>query len=177
VPEPLSPLADALGRPVANPRPILHALDRHDVDYLLVGGLAVIAHGYVRATADVDILPAPDQANMRRLAAALEALEATAVGPRGESLGLDLSHPESLAVGNYFLVTQHGALDLVNGPRPDLKRYRVLAAQAVDAHLAGVSARVIGKDDLIATKREAGREKDLRDIAALTEVERHGGDR
>ena len=177
VAEPPKPPTDSLGRPLANPRPMLRVLVDHDVDFLVVGGLAVIVHGYVRVTVDVDILPSPDQANMRRLAAALKELDATTVGPRGESLELELSHPESLAVGNYFLSTRLGGLDLVNGPRPDIKRYRALSSEAIETQVAGVTVRVIAKSDLIDMKREVGRDKDLRDIAALTEVERHGGDR
>jgi hypothetical protein len=120
----------------------------------------------------VDILPSPDADNLRRLSAALADLDARAGDDRNRELPLDLSHPESLAVGNYFLSTRAGALDLVNGPRPDLKRYRALEARSVEVELAGARVRVIGRDDLIAMKGEAGRDKDLRDIAALTEVER-----
>jgi hypothetical protein len=140
---------------------------------LLIGGLAVIAYGYPRTTQDVDILPAPDAANMRRLAAALRELGATAAATGGARFALDLSHPESLALGNYFLDTAHGGLDLVNGPRPDRKRYRRLAANAVEREVGGLRLRVISKDDLIEMKREAGRPKDLRDIDALTELERN----
>jgi hypothetical protein len=170
-----SPEADSLGRRIADPRRIIAALGELRVDFLVVGGLAVIAHGHVRLTQDVDILPAPDAANLERLATALRGLDATAVGARGERLPLDLTHPESLSVGNYFLETKHGAIDLVNGPRPDLLRYRRLDAAAVSSTIGGVSVKVVSKDDLIAMKREAGRPKDLADIAALTEVERGGG--
>jgi hypothetical protein len=107
----------------------------------------------------------------------LTELGAHAVGARREKLALDLSHPESLAVRNYFLNTEAGALDLFNGPRADLHRYRALEANAVEARVGELTIRVVGKDDLIDMKREAGRAKDLRDIAALTEVERSGGDR
>ena len=86
---------------------------------------------------------------------------------------MDLSHPESLALGNYFLETKFGALDLFNGPHPNLKRYRRLEADALEVVADGLQIKVISKDDLIAMKREAGRPKDLRDIAALTEVERN----
>ncbi len=147
-------------------------LVEHRVDFLLVGGLAVIIHGNPRATFDVDILPSPDAANMRRLASALGELQAVATDDRGRALPLPLDHPEGLALGNYFLETRVGALDLVNGPRPDLKRYRALAGRATEVEIAGAPVRVIGRADLIAMKSEAGREKDLRDIAALTEAER-----
>lgn len=162
----------SLGREVATPRAILAALAKHEVEYLVLGGLAVIAHGYPRTTQDVDILPSPDAANLRRLGAALRELGATAAGTGGARFALGLSHPESLALGNYFLDTIHGGLDLVNGPRPDLLRYRRLAAGGIEVTVAEQTIRVISKDDLIAMKREAGRPKDLADIAALTEVER-----
>jgi len=167
-------LRDELGRQAADPRPMLAALEAHAVDYLLVGGLAVIARGYNRLTLDLDILPSPDAANMRRLAAALDELGAVAIGGRPERLHLDLSHPESLAVGDYFLETKHGALDLVNGSRPDIKRYRRLDQNATRHMVSGHEIKVISKDDLIAMKREASRPKDLADIAALTEAERTG---
>lgn len=168
-------MADDLGRQPADPRQIVDALTEQRVDFLIVGGLAVIAHGHVRLTQDVDILPAPDAANMDRLAAALRELEAVAIGARGERIELDFSHPESLSVGDYFLETKHGAIDLVNGPLPDPLRYRRLETAAVEAAIGGDRVKVISKDDLIDMKREAGRPKDLADIAALTEVERGGG--
>jgi hypothetical protein len=168
---------DSLGRAAADPEAILAALDHHEVDYLVVGGIAVIAHGYPRFTLDLDIIPSPDVRNLNRLAKALGELEARALGPEQKPLSLDLSHPEGLAVGNYFLTTNAGALDLFNGPHPDMHRYRALEANAVEARVGELTIRAVGKDDLIDMKREAGRDKDLRDIAALTEVERHGGDR
>jgi hypothetical protein len=165
---------DELGRRAADQRSQLAALSDHEVDFLLIGGLAVIAHGYFRNTLDLDILPSPASSNMRRLAETLRELEAVAVGAKEERLPLDLSHPESLAVGSYFLETKHGALDLVNGPRPDIKRYRSLEARASVLTVSSHEVKVISKDDLIAMKREAGRPKDLADIAALTEAERTG---
>lgn len=99
-------------------------------------------------------------------------MEASAIGAGSERLPLDLSHPESLALGNHFLDTKHGAIDLFNGLRPDLKRYRRLESAALVMTVGGHTVKVVSKDGLIAMKREAGRPKDLRDIAALTEVER-----
>jgi len=54
-----------------NPARIFETLDRHGVDYLTIGAWAVIAHGYVRATADIDFMARLDSENMIRLAAAL----------------------------------------------------------------------------------------------------------
>jgi hypothetical protein len=163
---------EPLRRPPGNPEVLLPALVEAQVDFLVIGGIAVFVHGYPRSTQDVDILPSPDAENMRRLAGVLRDLDAYATDNRDRRLELDLSHPEGLALGNYFLVTRAGALDLVNGPRPDLKRYRDLRSRAVEVEMASVVIRVVGLADLIAMKRQAGREKDLRDIAALTEAER-----
>jgi len=55
---------------------ILRALDAHGVRYVLVGGVAAIAHGYAGATFDADIVPQDEAANLRRLADALRSLEA-----------------------------------------------------------------------------------------------------
>ena len=59
--------------------PLMDVVDAHEVEYIVVGGFAVAAHGHVRATRDVDICPNPKRSNLRRLAAALEALEATPI--------------------------------------------------------------------------------------------------
>lgn len=126
-------------------------------------------------TLDVDILPSPDSSNLARLASALRDLDAHAISADRERRPLDVSHPEGLAIGDMFLETRFGSLDLVNGERPDLIRYRRLAKAALTVDLAGGSFKVISKADLIAMKREAGRPKDLRDIAALTEAERTRG--
>lgn len=164
---------DALGRAVADYRALIAALSAHGVRFLVAGGVAVIFQGYVRFTQDLDVIPSPEAKNMKRLADALRDLEAVAAAPHGKRMPLDLSHPESLAVGNYFLETKLGGLDLLNGQRPDLKRYRRLEEGALEVEIGKDIVKVLGKDDLIAMKREAGRPKDLRDIAALTEVERN----
>jgi hypothetical protein len=57
-------------------RTIIDALDRHDVEYLLVGGIASRAHGAQRPTYDVDCVPEPSWENLDRLAAAMRDLHA-----------------------------------------------------------------------------------------------------
>ena len=163
---------ESLGRPRADLRRILATLARNEVDFIVAGGVATVAHGVPRLTLDVDVIPEPGAANMRRLAVALGELNARAFDDRRRELPLDLTHPEGLALGNYFLLTDAGGLDLLNGPRPDMKRYRRLASRSISVEVAGSDVKIIGRDDLIAMKREAGRDKDLRDIAALTDVER-----
>ena len=85
------PDTDELGREPAAPEAIFEALARHEVDYLVVGGIAVLVHGYPRLTFDVDIVPSPDAGNLARLAETLVPLlaedEETAVAMANDALG------------------------------------------------------------------------------------------
>ena len=60
--------------PVFEPDRLVAALNAAQIGYVIVGGLAVGAHGVVRATRDLDLVAAPDQRNMDRLANCLQAL-------------------------------------------------------------------------------------------------------
>jgi hypothetical protein len=70
------------------PERILAALNAAGVAYVIVGGIAVAAHGAIRATADVDVVPDPSATNLDSLAAVLNDLGADHALP-GESLSLD----------------------------------------------------------------------------------------
>ncbi len=64
------------------PDELIAALSDGGVEYVLIGGLAVGAHGFPRATKDVDIVPAPDDGNLDRLANVLRMIEAFNFGTR-----------------------------------------------------------------------------------------------
>jgi predicted nucleotidyltransferase len=59
---------------------ILAELNRDGVEFLVIGGVAVGFHGYVRATKDIDIVPAPDPRNLAKLARLLRRLDAQIEG-------------------------------------------------------------------------------------------------
>jgi hypothetical protein len=59
-----------------DPEPLLRFLHESGVEHILIGGVAVAAHGYRRPSRDLDIVPAPEPANLSRLAEALSALHA-----------------------------------------------------------------------------------------------------
>src|SRR3954447_5602369 len=67
-------VAPAMIAPAFNPDRVVAALNADDVAYVIVGGLALAAHGVVRATRDLDLVPAPDPENLRRLANTLTRL-------------------------------------------------------------------------------------------------------
>jgi hypothetical protein len=153
-----------------DPERLLTALQEHGVEFVVVGGFSLAAHGVVRATKDIDIVPAPGQANLERLATALAVLDATIdlgdIDPDELGIGLDgygLAHG-----GNFCLVTSRGRLDVMQDIA-GVRGYEELREGAVEISMPGVSAplQFAGYEALLAMKSAAGRDQDLIDIAAL----------
>jgi len=167
-----------LDRGPLDPVRIFEALQRHEVEYLTIGGVAVNAHGHVRNTRDVDILIEWSAENMRRLAAALADLDARLHGVDAEHLGVDPRDPEDLLNGgNFTLRTAAGGLDLFDpGEIPGGRPYEEMRPRAVEAVVAGVTVRAVGFDDLIRLKRAAGRDRDLEDVATLLAASKRSSD-
>jgi hypothetical protein len=145
---------------------LLRALADHQVDYLLIGGLAVQTHGHVRSTNDADIIPAPTPFNLERLAAALRQLQAKPLNP---------GHTESEITAEMLpratlwqFATPNGEIDVAHevpggAPYADMMR-RALRVRIDDMEIA-----VVSLDDLIRMKLARGRPLDLADVAALTD--------
>ena len=151
-----------------DPEAMLQTLLDEGVSFLVVGGIAAGLYGSERPTFDLDVLPEPGIDNARKLARALERLEARfrGIDPGEHDIALNA---ETLAEGaNFMLATRYGDLDvmpILEGARP----WPELEPRAVEVPLArGDSYRLIGRDDLIAMKRAAGRRKDIEDIVQMT---------
>ena len=147
-------------------REILRVLAEYQVDYVVIGGLAVQAHGHPRTTQDVDLVPEPASANLDRLRAALVALRARPVGaatPAAAQLELP-------AAGVLELDTDSGGVYVHRRP-PGAPPYADLRSRALSLELGDLHMLVAGRDDLIAMKRVSGRPIDRGDILALTEPE------
>jgi predicted nucleotidyltransferase len=164
---------DTVGdRGPSDPLLIFETLTRHGVDFVAIGGWAVISHGSTRNTRDVDFVAAPDHANLARLEAALAELDAQLWGVDAHLLGIELDARTLAEGGNFTLVTRAGGLDFFNEV-PGGAPYEQVRARSVVVDLGGgVQIRIAGTDDLIAMKRAAGRPRDLEDIATLTHIER-----
>jgi hypothetical protein len=152
--------------PVFEPDRVVAALNAAGVDYVIVGGLAVGAHGVVRATRDLDIVPAAGQRNMDRLAGCLRALGGEHPIDR-RLTGAALGRPVSFKVR-----TKHGEVQVVNRMKgvpsfDELQRDQIHVEIASDA-----VAPVCSLAHLRAMKRAADRPRDRVDLAELAEL--HG---
>jgi predicted nucleotidyltransferase len=152
---------------------LVAALADAGVDYILIGGFAVGAHGHVRATKDLDIVPSSEFGNLERLAALLRELGATLYGTGDfdpNEFPFDPLDPSELAEGgNFLLITKHGRLDVMQWvPGIDAEHaFEHLRASAIETTLGGRRVLVCSRQDLIAMKQAAGRPQDLEDLRAL----------
>lgn len=152
---------------------LFDALAQHRVRYVVIGGFAVIAHGVIRTTEDLDICPDPDPENLARLATLLAETGAEQLGAgefAGHELPYDPTCPEDLQRGgNFRVMTQHGPLDVmqwVSGIEEE-HAFARLVKSAVAADFRGAPVLVASFDDLQTMKRAAGREQDLEDLRRL----------
>lgn len=156
---------------------LLRVLARGGVDFILVGGMAAIAHGAARVTYDVDLVYSRQPANLDKLVAALAPHRPyLRDAPPGLPFRWDR---ETLERGlNFTLTTDLGALDLL-GEIAGGGGYENLLAATVEAELFGQTCRVLGLQRLIEVKRAAGRPKDLEAVAELEAIleDETGGNR
>ena len=155
---------------------ILSTLSRRHVAAVVIGGVAVAHHGYVRATKDVDIVPQPDAENLSRLWEALVELEARPLETndfRVEELPVPFDRDALLQLGNWAVETRHGRLDIlqyVSGKLETVADYEALARDADEARFAFGTVLFASYRDLVDFKNLAGRDQDLIDIRALREA-------
>jgi hypothetical protein len=147
---------------------LLRALD--GVDYVVIGGIAAVAHGSPQVTRDLDITYATDDENLERLGAVLLKLGATLRGVTDDVPfvpdGRTLRHTRVLT-----LDTREGRLDILAEPGGS-GGYERLRANAVTATVGGTTVRIAGLDDLIAMKKAAGRPKDRIYVEELEAIRR-----
>lgn len=151
---------------------IFEALDQGDVEFLVIGGVAVSFHGFVRGTKDVDIVPNPEPENLERLAGVLSRLEAQVDG-RGDFQEEELPDPldpKALALGgNWVLNTRLGRFDVMQWIGDDAL-WEKLSPTAEEAKVGGSTVKFASYEDLVALKEHAGRPQDLIDLQRLREA-------
>ncbi len=149
-------------------RALLAALHERDVRFVVIGGVAVGAHGFVRGTEDLDLVPDPDPANLKRLTAALAELEATL--PTVDDRPFDPATDARVIRrgGNVTAMTRFGGLDVVQRAQ-GVPSYSQLIADAVKSDLLGIPVLVCSLASLRDMKRAQSRTRDLVDLENLPE--------
>jgi uncharacterized protein (DUF1330 family) len=150
---------------------VLDALNRAGVRYLVVGGVAVVLHGYLRTTADLDLVIHLAPENALRAVRALAALRYQPRAPVNFEAFAQREARESWLRENGLTV-----FSLWSPARPTLEidlfvsepfDFEAAYARALRVRLERSEATVVSLDDLIALKRQANRPRDQEDVAAL----------
>jgi hypothetical protein len=149
-------------------RSLLEALNAGGVRFVVIGGVAVGAHGYVRATEDLDLVPNPDPGNLRRLTEALTRLESTL--PTVAERPFDAATDAGVIRrgGNVTAMTRFGGLDIVQRAR-GVPSFSQLIDDAVESELLGVPVLICSLSRLREMKLAQDREQDRADLANLPE--------
>lgn len=146
-------------------RLLLERLREAEIDFVLVGGLAVNAWGYLRATRDVDLVPDPSAENLSRLDALL--VELGGKVEVGERLLESSAIRTFLRTGDRTLVsTDLGRIDVLQG-LPQVPSFAALDARASEVDVDGLVVKICSLDDLLAMKRASDRPRDRDDLEAL----------
>lgn len=149
-------------------RSLLQALHEREVEFVVIGGVAVGAHGFIRGTEDLDVVPDPDADNLERLARALTDLESILPTAGKRPFSFDGDFGVIRRGGNVTATTKFGGLDVVQRAA-GVPSYSQLAEDAVESELLGIPVRVCSLARLRAMKQAQNRTRDRLDLENLPE--------
>jgi len=150
-------------------RALLSTLSEADVEFVVIGGIALGLHGGIRTTEDLDIVPSPDTANLDRLCRVLEHLEARLLLNPARRFGA--REAWMLQRGrNVSLETRHGDVDVVRS-LPGVPDYATLVEGAERYEIDGIVVLTASPAQLIEMKQARGSAQDQADIETLRLLE------
>jgi len=155
---------------------LLARLTEAEVRFVLVGGLAMNAWGYLRATRDVDVVPDPAPENLERLDAVLRELGGK-VDVNGKLLEGSAIRTFLRTGDRTLVVTDLGQVGVLQG-LPQVPPFATLDGQAKEVDVDGLVLRVCSLEHLLEMKRSSGRARDQEDLKALEDAQepREGGE-
>lgn len=142
---------------------LLGVLVRHEVEFVVVGGVAAVINGAPITTSDLGILHRRTPENVRRLVAAVTEIDATF---RTDSRKIRPNESHLLGPGHALLQTTLGVLDSL-GTIETNTTYEDVLVDTFVTEVAGLSIRALTLERLIKVKEQAGRPKDLRMLPEL----------
>lgn len=143
---------------------ILEVLTRHEVEFVVAGGVAAILEGAPIATFDLDIVYRRAAKNNSRLASALEELNALYKDPAGRRITPDALKLET--INRHLLRTDFGPLDVLRYIGKDLS-YEELLERSIEYEVGGLNLLVLDLATVIETKETADRDKDRASLPIL----------
>jgi len=147
-------------------REILELLNKHQVEYVVIGGVAAVIHGAPVTTFDLDALVRVSDENADRLVAAFSDLDARY---REHGPTIRPSKEDVLSGGHLLLITRAGPLDIL-GFIGDNDRYEDLVNVSSEFETSAGKFRVLDLEELVRQKRATNRAKDRAIIELLEEV-------
>ena len=152
-------------KPTPDFRAILQTLLKHQVDFIVVGGVCGVLHGAPINTFDLDIVHSRKPRNIGRLERALHALDARYRTPGHENLRAGRAHLAS--AGHQLLMTEAGPLDLL-GTIGKGYEYDDLVPETIELDIGrGSKVRLLDLPALIRIKAETAQEKDKAQLIVL----------
>lgn len=148
---------------------VLQLFGQNKVDFIIVGGAAAIVHGSTRLTQDLDLVYSRGKENLEKIVQTLKPYHPYLRGaPEGLPFFWDI---QTLNQGlNFTLTTDLGSVDLL-GEITGGGNYQDLLPHTITIELFGIKCLCLNLDKLIATKKAAGRPKDLEAVAELTLIQ------
>lgn len=153
------------------PQRILEILAKHQVDFILIGGVASTIHGAPFITVDLDVVPALETSNLDRLATALLELKAI-LRDENTKDGAEIKFDGRMLkrvipdIGFLRFDTKYGFLDIIYRPA-GTQGFRDLAKSALPQDAGSVQVQVASLEDVIRSKQAAGRPRDLEQLPTL----------
>ena len=154
---------------------ILLEFQKQKVKYVIVGGIAVNLHGFLRSTADMDVLVDMTDENLKKIVSILKK-KGYRVKQPVDPMGIadaqtrhDWIHGKNMKAFNFYKENEYKEIDIIIGSPVS---YKEAKKNVLQLKIGSIKIPVISIDDLIKMKRHAGRDEDKKDIEQLKRIKK-----
>ncbi|MBI5407515.1 MAG: nucleotidyltransferase family protein [Nitrospirae bacterium] len=157
---------------------LFEKLNKSGIDYVVVGGVALVLHGVVRLTADLDLMVHLEESNLSKFVKIMNELGYRPKVPvkAEEFINTETRatwiREKNMKVFNFF--HPESPINLVDVFVEEPLDYNLIKSEAMNIMSGNVSIPVVSVKNLIKLKEISGRPQDIADIAALREIEKSG---